>query len=155
MKTPPSKTSNESAPDKRDYTPGTLPKRVNTVTSAVLAGLLESNIFTGMESVFKQSTTRLAAFVNYLERKYNWTIERRDMVVGTADGRTPQITAYWLPQETIAKAFEAGTRAWIDDVKAASAARRKGAAKCKIEAARMNAKLRKHDPRQGSLWGDV
>lgn len=52
-----------SAPDKREYTPGALPKRRNTVTAAVLAGLLESNCPTGLEAAFKAGTTRLAAVI--------------------------------------------------------------------------------------------
>ena len=155
MKTAPNQTAFERAPDKRDYPPGTLPKRINTVTAAVLAGLLESNAMTGMESVFKQSTTRLGAVIHCLTRDYGWSIPRRDIATGTSDGRIASITAYWLPQATIAQAFEAGAREWMDSVKSARAERRKQAGKCKSDAARINA--RKHfktqNPRQDSLWG--
>jgi len=155
MENAPTQNSSESAPDKRDYTLGAFPKRRHTVTSAVLAGLLESHTFTGMESVFKQSTTRLSAFVHYLERKYNWSIERRNIVTGTNDGRTTWITQYWLSQKTIAKAFEIGAREFVEKVKAARAKQRQQTGKCKSEAARINAMLRKHDPRQGNLWSDL
>ena len=158
MKTPPNQTAFESAPSKRDYTPGTLPKRLDTVTAAVLAGLLESNTLTGMDSVFKQSTTRLGAVIHRLERDYGWRIDRRDIATGTNDGRIASISAYWLPQAAIAQAFEMGARAWIDSVKAARTERRKQSDKCKADAARLNA-ARKHfktqDPRQESLWGGV
>ena len=155
MKTPPNQTAFESAPSKRDYTPGTLPKRIDTVTAAVLAAMLESIMLTGMDSVFKQSTTRLGAVIHRLERDYGWHIDRRDMATGTNDGRVASISAYWLPQATIAQAFETGAREWIDNVKAARAERRKQSGKCKASAAQINA-ARKHfkiqDPRQDSLW---
>jgi len=153
MKNALTQNSSESALDK--YTPGTFPKRVNTVTAAVLAGLLESKTFTGMESVFKQSTTRLSAYVHYLETEYYWHIDRREIATGTNDGRTTWIAEYWLPQETIAQAFEAGARAWVDDVKAIREKQRQQARKCKSEAARINAMLRKRDPRQSVLWGGL
>lgn len=156
MKTPPNQTEFESAPDKRNYTPGNLPKRINTVTAAVLAGLLESNTMTGMDSVFKQSTTRLGAVIYRLEREYGWHIDRRDLATGTSDGRIATIAAYWIPQATIAQAFEAGARDWIESVKAARTERRKQSDKCKADAARINSARRHfktHDPRQENLWG--
>ena len=151
MKTPPNQTEFESAVEKRNYNPGTLPKRINTVTAAVLAGLLESKELTGMESVFKQSTTRLGAAIHYLEQHYGWHIERHDIAVGTADGRIPCISVYWLAQSTIAKAFEAGAREWITAVNAARTERRKHAGECKVQAAQRNA-ARKQNPRQDNLW---
>lgn len=153
MKTLPNQTAFESAPDKRDYTPGTLPKQQDTVTAAVLAAMLESEVITGMESVFKQSTTRLSAVIYYLERKYGWHAERRDIAKGTSDGRVATVTAYWLPRGTIALSFEAGAREWIDNVKAARLDRRKLSDKCKADAAKWNArKFKAQDPRQGGLW---
>lgn len=133
MKKLPNQTASESAIDNCDFTPGTRPHRLNTVIAAVLASLLETNALTGMESVFKQSSTRLAAHIEYLERKYGWRIERRDVVTGTNDGRIATIVAYWLPQATIAQAFEAGAREWIENVKAARAERRKKSEKCKAQ----------------------
>lgn len=157
MKNAPVQDTNESAPDKRNYTPGTLPKHINTVTASVMVALLESHTMTGMESVFKEHTTRLGAVIHYLEGEYGWHIDRRDIATGTNDGRIATITAYWLPQETIARAFEAGAREWINRVKIARAERRKQADKCKSDAATINA--RKHfkiqDPRQGGLWGGI
>lgn len=77
------------------------------------------------------------------------------MVVGTKDGRVTSVTTYWLPQETIARAFALGARLWVDQVKAARADSRKKANKCKADAARINAMRRKSDPRQGAFWGDL
>lgn len=156
MKNAPIQTTNEGAGDTANYTPGGLPTRKNTVVAAVLASLLESKAMTGMESVFKQSTTRLGAVIHYLENKYDWQIPRRDVATGTSDGRVANISAYWLPQATIAQAFEAGARDWIESVKTARTERRKQSDKCKADAAKINARkhFKSHDPRQDSLWGE-
>lgn len=156
MENAPTTNSNESAPDKRNYTAGTLPTRHNTVTAEVLASLLESNALTSLDSVFRQNTTRLGAVIYRLEREYGWYIERNDIAVDTCDGRVAMVTSYWLPQEAIAQAFDAGARDWIESVKAARAERRQQVGKCKAEAARINAAPRRRklqDPRQGGLWG--
>jgi hypothetical protein len=155
MKKRPPPTSETSALDKRDSTPGRLPSRINTVRSHVLASLLESNALTGMDAVFRQSTTRLSAVIYALENAHGWHIERREIATGTSDGRIETIAAYWLPQETIAKAFEAGARPWINMVKAARAERRKEAEKCKAKAAHLNASRKPQDPRQSNLWGNA
>ncbi len=156
MKNAPVQNTNESAPDKRNYTPGTLPKHCNTVTASVLAALLESNTITGMESVFKEHTTRLGAVIHYLDGQYGWHIDRRDIATGTNDGRIATITAYWLPQETIEMAFEAGAREWIIRVKVARAERRKQARKCKDEAAQINAHkyFKTKIPKPDRFWGE-
>ena len=146
-------TNDESAPNKRDYTPGALPQRHNTVRAAVLATMLESSVMTGMESVFAQSTTRLAAVIHAISTQYGWEFDRREVAAGTKDGRIAWITAYWLPQQTIAKAFEQGARIWVEKVKAARASSRNQASKCKSDASRINAALRKSDPRQGAFLG--
>jgi hypothetical protein len=151
MKKRPVQDSNEGAGDTANYTPGTLPKRINTVTAEVLACLLESKTLTGLESVFKQNTTRLGAFIHVFERDYNWHIDRKDFAAGTSDGRISYPSAYWLPQATIAQAFEAGAREWIESVKVARAERRKLAGECKVKAAQRNA-ARKQNPRQDNLW---
>lgn len=157
MKNAPIQTTNEGAGDTANYTPGKMPKRKNTVVAAVLASLLESRAMTGMESVFRQSTTRLGAVIHYLENKYDWQIPRRSIATGTNDGRVAEVSAYWLPQATIAQAFDAGAREWIESVKNARAERRKQSEKCKAEAAQRNARkhFKNHDPRQDSLWGEL
>ena len=158
MENTPTKNSSESAPDKRDYTPVSLPKRVNTVRAAALAAMLEGEHLTGMDSVFSHSTTRLGAVIHILTKLYGWEIDRNDLAVGTKDGRETWVTSYWLSQATIAAAFEAGAREWIDRVREARAERRKQASKCQASAARRNEalrKMRRQDPRQGSLWGEL
>lgn len=137
---------------------GVLPKRVNTVRAAALAAMLEGEHLTGMDSVFKHSTTRLGAVIHIMAKLYEWGIERNDLVVGTKDGRETFVTSYWLSQATIAAAFEAGAREWIERVKVARAERRKLASKCQASAAKRNEalrRMRKQDPRQGSLWGEL
>lgn len=151
MKNARPQTTETSAVDKRDYTPGKLLDRKNTVRAHVLAGLLESNVLTGMGAVFRQSTTRLSAVIHVLKNKYEWPIECHDVAVGTSDGRIETITSYWICQETIARSFEVGARPWIEQVKKARADRRKQSEKCKAKAARMNASRKHQDPRQGDL----
>lgn len=118
---------------------GVLPTRVNTVTASFLAALLEGSTLTGMEAVFRQSTTRAAAWVHYLEGKYGWNIERREVADGTNDGRISWVTRYWLSDESIEAAFAAGARDWIDRVQAAVSKRRANASEVKARAARLNA----------------
>lgn len=150
MKTPPTDRAAESADDKRDSNkPGTFPTRKNTVTASVLASLIEGNTVTGMEAVFNQSTTRAAAVIHYLEGRYCWTIERRDIATGTNDGRVAWVTAYWLSNGAREAAFEAGARVWIDTVKQARARLRKRSAEVKARAAKLN---RNFDPRQRDFF---
>lgn len=157
MKNTPVQNSNEGAADTANYTLGTYPKRTNTVTADVLANLLESKTLTGLDSVFKQNTTRLSAVIFTLSHTYGWQIERCDIATGTNDGRVATISAYWLSQATLTQAFEAGARKWIDGVRTARLERRKQAAQCKAEAAKSNASRRyfkQYNPRQGGFWGD-
>ena len=151
MKNAPITNSNESAPDKANYTLGSLPKRMNTVTADVLAMLLEGRSLTGLEGVFKQSTTRLAAYINYLQRDYGWKFESTSLVAGTNDGRIAHISSYWLPSAVIASAFERGDRVWINKVNQARAERKQHSNSCKSKAAKINAS-RMADPRQCNLW---
>jgi hypothetical protein len=157
MKNAPITISNESALDKCDYTDAHLPKRVDTVTAEVLAELLESKALTGMESVFKQSTTRLSAFIHYLKKNYNFHSETNSKATGTNDGRISTISAYWFAQAAIEFAFEnLNARDWIFKVRAARKELRKQAPKCKVEAAQKNArKYPVADPRQCNLWGEI
>ncbi|MFC5427213.1 hypothetical protein ACFPTO_00050 [Paraburkholderia denitrificans] len=150
MKNARSQREGTSAKDQGYFTVGALPKRTNTVTAGVLATLLEGDVVTGMEAVFKQSTTRAAALIYYLEADYGWHIERRDIATGTNDGRVAWVSVYWLAAQAREAAFAAGARAWIDDVKVAADKRRKQRAAVKVSAAKLNA--RRIDPRQGDLW---
>lgn len=156
MKNAPTTNSSESAPDKRNYTPGTFPKKTDTVRAAALAAMLDGESLTGMDSVFKHSTTRLSSVIcDGLEKLYNWPVKRTDLVVGTSDGRIVTIVAYWLDPETISRAFDAGACDWVKKVNADRAKRRKQASKCKANAAGKNAVRRQVDPRQGNLWGEL
>ena len=133
---------------------GTFPTRRNTVTAEVLLHLLNGENLTGMDAVFSASTTRLAAYINYLSEKYNWTIDRVDIDVGTSDGRMTVISAYYLPRATIRRAFDTGALEFCRSVKEARAKTRKRAPKAKAEADKRNAAraAAKFDPNQGSLF---
>lgn len=128
-----------SASDKRHFS-GNLPARINTATASFLATLIEGRELTGLEAVFSQSTTRAAAWVFYLESKYGWNIQRRDVACGTNDGRISWATCYWLSAQDRELAFAAGARAWVDAVNAATEKRRANAEAVKAEAARLNVK---------------
>lgn len=138
MKKRPTDKSQSSANEHRNSN-GVLPARVNTVTASFLAALLEGNTLTGMEAVFRQSTTRAAAWVHYLEWKYRWTIERREVADGTNDGRISWVMRYWLSDDAIEAAFAAGAREWTDRVQAAVSERRANVGEVKARAARINA----------------
>lgn len=151
MKNAPTTNSSESAPNKRDYTPGTLPIRRNTVIAAVLAGLLESKVITSVDSVIAQSATSLTTVILALEKRYNWKIERRDVATCTNDGRIGCIPGYLLAKETIAQALEMGAQSWIDDVNAVHGKIKKQTTKKKAS----RKQPREQDPRQGDLWGEL
>lgn len=155
MKNAPTAFSNESAGNKRDYTCGILPIRVDTVIAEVVALLIEGRDLTGIEAVSEQSTTRLSAHIYYAEKRYSWQVQRRNVAVGTKDGRVVEVIRYWLPAEVREAAFNSGARPWIERVKDARASRRKQAAKCRATAAAKNAArllMPEADPRQGDLW---
>lgn len=118
---------------------GTFPVRRNTVTAAVLAHLLNGENMTGMEAVHCANTTRLAAFVGYLQNAYGWSIDRVDIDVGTQDGRVATIRTYFLSRATIRRAFDAGALGFCQGVREARAKRRKHAPKAKAEAEKRNA----------------
>ena len=152
----PAKDQTDSASDFKANTIfiGAFPTRRNTVTAEVLCRLLQGENLTGMDAVHCASTTRLAASINYLGDKYNWTIDRVDIDVGTADGRVPVIKAYYLSRPTIRRAFDAGALAFCQSVTEARAKTRKHASKAKAEAAKRNAArtAAKFDPNQGALF---
>jgi hypothetical protein len=92
-----------------------------------------------MEAVFRQSTTRAAAWVHYLEGKYGWTIARREIADGTNDGRISWVMLYWLSEDFIEAAFAAGAREWIDRVQTAVRKRCANVGEVKARAVRLNA----------------
>jgi coenzyme F420-reducing hydrogenase beta subunit len=154
MKNAPTHNCGESVPVKRDYTPGMLPRRLNTVRAEVLAALLKGDDMTGMDSVFAQNTTRLSAVICSLEKDYGWPVQRRDLAVHTKDGRVVWIAVYFLHQATIDAAVINGALPWMAAVKTARA-KQKRQAKWKQDAALLKAirkELRQYDPRQLVLW---
>ena len=103
---------------------GTYPKRYSTVTSEVLAKLIDGEKLTGMQAVFEASTTRLAAKVHDLRRAYGWEITSTKRVVRTADGRNAEICEYSLPSHVIEAAMEGRGAQFCQGVKLMRAARR-------------------------------
>ena len=156
----PAKTHTKRATDFITKAPivGAFPTRHNTVTAEVLSHLINGENLTGMDAVFRASTTRLSAVIFYLNETYGWTIDRVDIDVGTNDGRVTEVRAYYLSRATIRRAFDAGALEFCRSVKEARAKRRKYAPKAKAEAAKRNAAraAAKFDPNQGSLFsGDA
>jgi hypothetical protein len=133
--------------------PGRLPVRQDTVTAEVLCRFLSYERLNGLDAVFDASTTRLAAYVDYL-KGYGWTTETVSKATGCADGRVTTISEYWLPADTIAAAMDAGAGAWCDGVRIARKALRAKAAQAKREADRANAarRSRREHPGQGGLF---
>lgn len=160
MKTPDPTKAESSAPHSAHFINiavafGRFPIHKNTVTAEVLTRLLEGGNLTGMDAVYKCSTTRLAAAVHYLEQGYGWTIDRTDIDVGTNDGRIAIVKVYYLSRATIRGAFEAGALEFCRSVKMARANTRKHAPKAKADAAKRNAAraAAKFDTGQRSLFG--
>jgi hypothetical protein len=133
---------------------GDLPSRKDTVRAEVLSRLLCGERMTGMEGVFKASTTRLSAVIHAFECQYGWGVDRRDKVVGSSDGRIPTICEYWLSPDVIELAAAADAGAWCAEVRAARRALRAQAADAKRTAAKANAR-RTSPPYygQGDLFG--
>ena len=103
---------------------GTYPKRWSTVTSEVLANLIEGEALTAMHAVFASSTTRLAAKVHDLRHAYGWEITSTKLVVRTADGRDAEICEYSLPSHVIEAAMASGGAQFCRAVRLARKARR-------------------------------
>lgn len=154
MKTPDSTKKAESSALYSVKFTGILPTRHNTVTAEVLSRLINGESLTGMDAVFNASTTRLAAFIDYLQDKYNWIIDRVNIDVGTNDGRVVEICTYFLSRATIRRAFDAGALEFCRSVKEARAKRRKHAPNARSAADKRNAAraAAKFDPNQGSLF---
>ena len=118
--------------------PGILPKRTSTVIAEVLASALTCKVLTGMGGVFDASTTRLAAHIGDLERRYGWTFSRRDKVNGCSDGRVVTIVEYWLTPDVIVAAMACGAAEWCKAVRVARRALRANAEQAKLQAAKAN-----------------
>ncbi len=128
---------------------GTFPARHATLTAEVLRRFLEGERLASLEAVHDASTTRLAAVVEYLQRRYNWVIERQEKANGCRDGRVSWVTEYSLMPETIAAAMAANAGSWCASVKSARAKLRATASDAYRFAARANA--RQVTRRPGSL----
>ena len=129
---------------------GGLPAKLATVTSEVLARLLSGERLTGLEAVHDASTTRLAAFIHYLETAYGWTVERKEKVIGCKDGRVAFVSEYWIDPQVISLAMAANAVAWCAYVRAARSALRAKAAEARRQANRANA-ARKTRPHPGQF----
>lgn len=116
MKNAPTHNCGESVPDKRDYTPGTLPKRPDTFRATVLVELLCGRDLTRLDSLVAQNTTRLSTVIFDLEKYYGWRVQRHNIMVRTTDGRYAWVIAYYLHRATIAEARKRGARSWISAV---------------------------------------
>ncbi len=134
--------------------PGALPAKLDTVTSEVLARLLNHERLTSLDAVSEASTTRLGGATFYLINHYGWPIEATSKAAGCRDGRVAWVSEYWLPVEIIARAMAAGAGQWCAQVRAARRARRALAAQARREAERANAarKARRHCPGQQALF---
>ena len=119
--------------------PGSLPKRTNTVIAEVLSRTLSGQALTGIAGVMEASTTRLAAHIGDLEKRYGWTFDRRDKVNGCSDGRVVTIVEYSLAPEVIEAAMKDGGAAWCKTVQSARRALRANADRAKLQAATANA----------------
>lgn len=138
--------------------PGSLPRRTNTVIADVLSRALCGQKLTGMVGVMDASTTRLAAHIGDLEKRYGWTFDRRDKVNGCSDGRVVVIVEYWLAPEAIEAAMKNGAAAWCKAVQSARSALRVNAVRAKVQASKANEaaayrRLATTSPGQADLFG--
>lgn len=146
----------QSTDNATDFSSGHLPVRKNTVIAEVLAHLLDGHHVTGMEAVFDMSSTRLSHHIWALREDHGWSIDRRDKVVGTKDGRIQTITEYWLNPNVIEGAMVRGARAWIDEVRRQRLALRRQAAEAQRKAERFEVAKRLValvNPAQFNLFG--
>lgn len=158
MKKRPNTKSELSAAGQAGDILGELPPKSNSVQAEVLSLLLKGRTLTGMESVFKSSTTRLAAHVHTLCKKYGWEIEARERATGCTDGRLAYVAEYRLPPDALALASARRDIAeFCKQVHRARLQLRKHAAMAERIAAMKN-KARGIQPSnsaQFNLWGDV
>ena len=118
--------------------PGSLPTRTNTVIAEVLSRTLSGQALTGIAGVMEASTTRLAAHIGDLEKRYGWTFDRRDKVNGCSDGRVVTIVEYWLAPEVIEAAMKGCAAAWCKAVQSARSELRVNANRAKVQASKAN-----------------
>lgn len=134
---------------------GWYPARLTTVTADVLSRLLNGDRLTSDDARRLCSTSRLAAIIHTLGKRYGWRIDRGDKAVGCKDGRMTLVTEYWLSREVVVKAQRLGVRFWCAQVREARRAQRAKAVLSKIEAARINARRAGNSCGQLDLFADV
>ena len=157
MKTASTTAMMPTAPSKAKFTPpGHYPERLDTVTAEVLMRLHNHESLTSLDGVFDASTTRISAVVCYLKSDYGWVIDRRWIANGCKDGRVSLVKEYFLSPSTIEAAMAAGAGAWCSDVRPARAALRKKAAEAGRRAALANiaaaSARRRAQPGQSDLF---
>lgn len=118
---------------------GGLPSKLATVTSEVLAHLLNGEHITGLEDVFNVSKNLMDVYIYCLEIAYGWTVERKKKVVVGKNGRMALVSEYWIDPEVIFLAKAAGADAKCAKVRTARCALRAKAANAWCLADRANA----------------
>lgn len=98
---------------------GKFPKLTTTLRAEVLATMLAGDDMSGVESVFASGSTKLATVMRALSRRYRWPIERQEFATNTADGQVAWVSMYTMPATAVARAFDLGAAAWIEEVRAA------------------------------------
>lgn len=106
-------------PNDLEPSPGKFPKLTTTLRAEALATLLAGEDASGTARVFANGSTKLATVMRALTRRYRWPIERKEFATNMPDGRGAWVSTYALPATTIARAFEVGAEAWIEEVRAA------------------------------------
>ena len=157
MKKRPNTKSELSAAGQAVQILGELPPQKNSVQAEVLSLFLKGRSLTGMESVFKSSTTRLAAYVHIL-RKKGWGIEARERATGCTDGRVAYIAEYRMEPDALALAnAEQDIAKFCKQVQSARLQLRKHAAMAeRIATERNKARgIQPSNPAQANLWGDA
>lgn len=137
---------------------GELPPKKNSVQAEVLSLLLRGHTLTGMECVFKSSTTRLAAHVHILRSRYGWAVEASERATGCNDGRVAYIAQYKLPPDVLALAnSRLNIAEFCKQVHRARLQLRKQAAMSERIAAMKNMArgIQPGNSAQFRLWGDV
>lgn len=133
--------------------PGAYPAKLDSVCAEVLSRMLNHERMTSLDAVQGASTTRLAAVVHYLGKKYGWAFESIDKAAGCRDGRIAWVSEYFLCASVIELAQARGAGAWCSQVQKARRLRRRHAPMAKRDAARMNAgRDARRNPNQADLF---
>lgn len=135
--------------------PGVYPAKLDSVCAEVLSRMLNHERMTSLDAVQGASTTRLAAVLHYLGKKYGWSFESIDKAAGCSDGRVAWVSEYFLCASVIEMAQMRGAGLWCSKVQKARRLRRRHAPIAKRDAARMNANRdTRRNPDQADLFED-